>query len=165
MVICKECGNEEIEGALFCSECGNSLLELGGELAVLEQAPDPDPPSLIGQQVGTAETYETITFMIPLSGRKLSLPTTETEIRVGRSVPGQPDPPQLDTTPDNGAEYGVSRNHAIIRISEQGIVLIDLNSTNGTTLNNYRLPPDLPYPIKSGDEILFGSLLMHVFLH
>lgn len=164
MVICKECGNEEYEGALFCSECGVSLLELGGEVAVLELAPDPDPPPLIGQQVGTAETYSTITFMIPLSGRLVPLPA-QNDIRVGRSIPGQPDPPELDTTLDNGAEYGVSRNHAIIRTSEQGIVLIDLNSTNGTMLNNYRLPPDLPYPIKSGDEISFGSLLMHVFLH
>jgi Icc-related predicted phosphoesterase len=164
MAICKECGNDEYEGALFCSECGASLLELGGEVAVLEQAPDPDPPPLIGQQVGTAETYEKLTFMVPLSGRKIDLEARH-EIRVGRSVPGHDDPPELDTTPDNGAEYGVSRNHAVIKISEQGIVLVDLNSTNGTMLNNYRLPPELPYPIKSGDEISFGSLLMHVFLH
>lgn len=164
MVICKECGNEEYEGALFCSHCGTSLLELGGEVAVLEQAPDPDPPSLVGQRVGTAVTYDTITFMIPLSGRQLSLPV-KNDIRIGRSVPGYDDAPELDTTVDNGSEYGVSRNHALIRVSEQGIVLIDLNSTNGTTLNNFRLPPELPYPIKSGDEIAFGSLLVHVFLH
>jgi hypothetical protein len=164
MMTCKECGNQEYQGALFCSQCGASLLELGGELAVLEEAPDPEPPSLLGQQVRVSQLYETITFMIPLSGRHISLPA-KNDIRIGRATPGQPDPPEVDTTPDNGSEYGVSRNHAVIRISEQGVALIDLNSTNGTTLNNYRLPPELPYPIKNGDEISFGSLLMHVFLH
>jgi pSer/pThr/pTyr-binding forkhead associated (FHA) protein len=44
-------------------------------------------------------------------------------------------------------------------------MLIDLESTNGTLLNNYRLSPHEPYPLHSGDEIRFGDLLVHLFLN
>jgi pSer/pThr/pTyr-binding forkhead associated (FHA) protein len=71
--------------------------------------------------------------------------------------------PELDLTKDRGSDFGVSRLHASIQASNRGVVLIDLGSTNGTLLNNYRLPPDLPYPLHNGDEIRFGRLLVHVF--
>lgn len=164
MVTCRECETVNNAGALFCSECGASLLELGGEVAVLDAPRAPKPPPLVGQQVGEADVPQEIILMIPLSGRRLTLPLKGSDIRIGRGTPGQDDPPEVDMTIENGAEYGVSRNHAVIRLIDQGVVLIDLDSTNGTNLNNYRLPPDLPYPIKSGDEIHFGSLLVHVFI-
>src|SRR5690349_18149683 len=39
---------------------------------------------------------------------------------------------------------GVSRQHATIRITEEGCVVEDLNSTNGTWLNEARLVPQQP---------------------
>lgn len=163
MVVCRECGYQELPGALFCGQCGASLLELGGEMAVLETPIDPEPPPLLGQIVGQAEQFKEVIFMIPLSGRMLRFQLDQGDIRVGRGSPDSP-PPEFDTTIENGAEYGVSRNHAVIRVSDHGVVIIDLDSTNGTMLNRYRLPPELPYPLRSGDEVTFGSLLIHVFL-
>lgn len=164
MIACRECDTPNYAGALFCSECGASLLELGGEVAVLDAPRAPKPPPLVGQQVGEANIPKEIVFMIPLSGRRITLPLKGTDIHIGRGTPGQGPAPEVDTTVENGAEYGVSRNHAVIRLIDQGVVLIDLDSTNGTSLNNYRLPPELPYPLNSGDEIHFGSLLVHVFI-
>ncbi|RMG97323.1 MAG: FHA domain-containing protein, partial [Chloroflexi bacterium] len=65
--------------------------------------------------------------------------------------------------PDNGGDKGVSRLHATIQYSNHGIVLIDLGSTNGTMLNNYRLAAEQPYLLNNGDEIRCGDLLMHIF--
>ena len=59
--------------------------------------------------------------------------------------------------------HTVSGLHAEFDTRGTQLLVRDLGSTNGTLLNNYRLPPDLPYPLHNGDEIRFGRLLVHVF--
>jgi hypothetical protein len=166
MITCRDCGSSEYEGALFCVECGAPLFSSDdpetAKLPFSSTLPEPGPPPLLGQEFGPALDAKQVTFVIPSSGRRVSL-TLEEEIHVGRADPARPNQPQLDLTYDNGAEYGVSRLHAAIQTSHRGVALVDLNSTNGTLLNNYRLPPDLPYPLHNGDEIRFGRLLVHVF--
>ena len=120
------------------------------------------PPSLLGQDFGAVSEAKRVMFVIPSSGRRLILDLDD-EIRVGRKDEARQVIPELDLTTDRGSEFGVSRLHASIQASNRGVVLIDLGSTNGTLLNNYRLPPDLPYPLHNGDEIRFGRLLVHVF--
>jgi pSer/pThr/pTyr-binding forkhead associated (FHA) protein len=166
MITCRECGSSEYEGALFCSECGASLFSGGDEstakLPFSDTLRDPMPPPLLGQEFEPVIEAKQVTFVIPSSGRRVSL-NLEEEIHIGRADPSRDMQPQLDLTHDSGAEYGVSRLHAAIQSSHRGVALVDLNSTNGTLLNNYRLPPDLPYPLHNGDEIRFGRLLVHVF--
>ncbi|MCI0398077.1 MAG: FHA domain-containing protein [Chloroflexi bacterium] len=166
MIRCRECGSAEPEGALFCSECGNPLVESKNQstaqLPFSDNLTDPLPPSLLGQDLGAITDARKVMFVIPSSGRRVTLELLE-EIRVGRADPTKSVIPELDLTDDKGAEFGVSRMHASIQISNRGVVLVDLGSTNGTLLNNYRLPPDLPYPLHNGDEIRFGRLLVHVF--
>lgn len=51
----------------------------------------------------------------------------------------------------------VSRRHALIIKQTNGIfVLRDIDSANGTKLNNVELQPMLDVPIKNGDEITLG---------
>ena len=104
---------------------------------------------------------KTITIVIPSSRRRLELELSD-QIRVGRIDTEAGIFPELDLTEDDGAEMGVSRVHAVIQASNQGLALIDLDSTNGTLLNNSPLSPNLPYPLATGDEIRFGELLVHV---
>jgi pSer/pThr/pTyr-binding forkhead associated (FHA) protein len=52
---------------------------------------------------------------------------------------------------------GVSRQHArIIRTGNQ-IFIVDLNSSNGTYLNDKRLSPNVNMSVNSGDKIGFGK--------
>lgn len=166
MIKCSECGSSEMEGTLFCSECGNALLKSRdsgtAQLPFSDSLADPVPPSLLGQDFGAVSEARKVMFVIPSSGRRLILDLDE-EIRVGRKDESRQLMPELDLTKDRGSDFGVSRLHASIQASNRGVVLIDLGSTNGTLLNNYRLPPDLPYPLHNGDEIRFGRLLVHVF--
>ena len=150
---------------MFCSVCGASLLELEGKQAVLDSAPEPEPPPLMGQSHPTGAEWEEIVIIIPSSGRRLHFKPGN-EIYVGRSADGSLHNPEINLERDDGGNFGVSRNHAVFKPDEQsaGIVIVDLNSTNGTLLNQYKLPPELPYPIKNGDEVQFGNLLVHVFL-
>jgi pSer/pThr/pTyr-binding forkhead associated (FHA) protein len=166
MAKCKECGSNEMDGTLFCNECGAYLLAANNQstaqLPFSDSLNDPVPPALLGQDLAAVAEAERVMFVIPSSGRRLTQALND-EIRVGRADPAKGFVPELDLTEDKGAETGVSRLHASIQASNRGVVLIDLGSTNGTLLNNYRLPPDLPYPLHNGDEIRFGRLLVHVF--
>lgn len=166
MIKCGECGSNEMEGTLYCSECGNSLLVIleqsTAQLPFTDSMSDPVPPSLLGQDFGAVSEAKRVMFVIPSSGRRVFLELEE-EIRVGRKDVERQVMPELDLTTDRGSDFGVSRLHASIQSQNRGVVLVDLGSTNGTLLNNYRLPPDLPYPLHNGDEIRFGRLLVHVF--
>ncbi len=164
MIKCVECGADQYSGTLFCSECGAFLLEQQrkGITAVLpfSEFVIHAPPPLKAEESETAVASRPITFVIPSSRRRLQVQLHD-EIRIGRADAEVS--PELDLTDDDGADKGVSRLHASIKSVKKGVVLIDLDSTNGTMLNTFRLPPYRPYPLKNGDEIRCGDLLLHVF--
>lgn len=51
----------------------------------------------------------------------------------------------------------VSRVHAQVLVEGNGLILIDMGSTNGTLHNGRRLPPHTPVQLSEGDEVAFGS--------
>ncbi|HSH01375.1 MAG TPA: FHA domain-containing protein [Anaerolineae bacterium] len=161
---CWDCGTEQPEGALFCNECGAYLLDKSGkpvrapadQLPFTDEGAAPPQPHLAGQSWEAVQKPTHLTFIIPITGRRVQIPL-EDDITVGRG------PVILDLDADLGAQEGVSRYHALIRFTDEGLILIDQNSTNGTFLNNYRLPPEIPYMLNSGDELRFGDLLVHLF--
>ncbi len=165
MIKCKDCGAEQIAGALFCSECGGFMLDESGNaetnvLPFSEFAFHAPPRPLTQDAPQTAANPTKITIVIPGSRRRLQL-DVDGEIRIGRSTSKAV--LELDLTADQAVELGVSRLHAVIKPSNNGLALLDLDSTNGTYLNTYRIPPHQPYPLHSGDEIRFGDLLIHLF--
>lgn len=122
----------------------------------------PPPPNLVGLELGPEVEIQPLIFIIPNSGRRVRLELRD-EILIGRSDPSSSTLPSLDLARDNGAQLGVSRSHALIQKVDRGVTIMDMGSTNGTYLNNYRLPPDLPYALRSGDEVRFSHLLVHIF--
>lgn len=71
--------------------------------------------------------------------------------------------PLIDLTELDALELGVSRVHAMIRRTKNGYQIIDLESSNGTWLENQRLVPRQPYQLDSGDRIRIGRLNMLAF--
>jgi len=58
---------------------------------------------------------------------------------------------------------GVSRRHLKFDKNPDGNISVeDLNTTNGTYLNGRKLAPNLPFPIRPGDEISFGTVVYYV---
>jgi hypothetical protein len=165
MIICRECGSPQEEGTLFCNECGRYLAEASGKTTIVLPFSDfaqhaPQPP-LAGFKPEPFVDPLSITFVIPSSRRRFKIAMLD-QIRIGRPDSASGIMPELSLAEDKAAEMGVSRMHAVIQASNQGLVLIDLGSTNGTLLNNSPLSPQLPYPLKNGDEIRFGDLLVHI---
>ncbi len=77
--------------------------------------------------------------------------------------------PQGDTTvgrsPDNDIvldSQDVSRRHARLVCSRDGVRVHDLNSTNGTRVND---DPVRVSDLANGDEIAFGGMHMMVTIH
>ncbi len=166
MIKCLNCGSTQPEGALFCSECGISIQEMsrrptnvlpfsrGAQLSRLRP--------LEGHKLVSSSQPQKITFVIPGNRQKLDVEFVN-QMRIGRGDEGLDTQPELDLTSYGGMEMGVSRMHAMIQLTDQGFIISDLGSTNGTYLNNNQLTPSLPFLIKSGDEIRFGDFLVHIF--
>jgi hypothetical protein len=79
------------------------------------------------------------------------------DVVLGLSRQGFPSP-DFDFASYNGADYGVSRRHAMVRPSNNHLYLIDLASTNGTRLNGLQLDPNRPMPVANGDMVSLGAL-------
>ena len=54
----------------------------------------------------------------------------------------------------------VSALHAEVIPTAYGCLLIDLGGRNGTFVNEYRLIPDVPYTLRSGDKIRVGQTML-----
>lgn len=87
------------------------------------------------------------------------LPDTEGYI-VGRMDDASDFQPDINLTPYEAREHGVSRRHVAIVAFRGQPHIVDLNSVNGTYLNDKRLLPDTPYPITQTDELRFGTLTL-----
>lgn len=71
--------------------------------------------------------------------------------------------PLIDLTEFNALDYGISRVHALIQKTKNGYQIKDLDSTNGTWLENQRLVPQTTTPLESGNRIRLGRLHILVF--
>ena len=98
-------------------------------------------------------------LFIATSGVALSLPYRD-EVLIGRKDPLMPNPPDLDLEPYGGGSAGVSRQHARFLRRAEGWFLEDLQSTNGTYVNEVRLLAHRPVRVRSGDLIRFGQLTL-----
>jgi pSer/pThr/pTyr-binding forkhead associated (FHA) protein len=84
------------------------------------------------------------------------------ELLLGRSDMAANLLPDLDLTPFGGQAAGVSRRHALIIRREGALYVQDLNSTNGSKLNNVALPGGQQYPLSDGDILELGRLLITI---
>ena len=125
---------------------------------------------ILGAPFPAAEPY--MDFEIPTKGvilinlenGKLITKQEEDAFILGRVSTEIKTPETLvDLTQFGALELGISRAHAMIRRTKDGYQIIDLESSNGTWLENRRLVPKQSYDLDSGDRIRTGRLNMLVF--
>lgn len=157
MIKCPFCNTVYPENTLFCEECGSYLAPGNG------QATDPltTPIDKEAQRQRTSGgAIKTLVLSIEEGGR-IELPLSK-EVIIGRLDAGRAIFPDVDLTNEQGIDKGISRRHARISRRETQVFLEDLNSLNGTFLNATRLVPELPYPLKDGDQVQLGKLLLTI---
>jgi len=85
----------------------------------------------------------------------------DSEFVIGRKTDDSPER-MVDLVNYDAFGHGVSRRHAKIRRTQTGYEIIDLESTNGTWINEQRLAPNKPYALTSGSMIRLGRMRMYV---
>lgn len=159
MIKCPFCNSVYPENTLFCEECGSYLAPSSGPATdPLDDSADADASD--SRAAGGA--FKTLILSIEAGGR-IELPLSK-EVVIGRLDASHAVFPDVDLTNEQGTEKGVSRRHARISRREDQVFIEDLNSLNGTFLNATRLVPELPYPLKSGDQVQLGKLILIVDL-
>ncbi|MDQ6739727.1 MAG: FHA domain-containing protein, partial [Actinomycetota bacterium] len=113
--------------------------------------PAPAPPPLSAAPTGTPR-------LVVISSRaELKLPARD-DIILGREDPQSNSFPDVDLNPHGGLDQGVSRRHARLTRSGGQFFIEDLNSVNGTLLNQRRIPANAPTPLRPGDHLMLGRL-------
>lgn len=174
MITCPFCKTIHVENTLFCDECGTYLLEESKrDTFPLEEenqiSYDRDltqnPPSASKDSLSKPFAH-----ILPPPVLRLKIGPRQKEfeavldktVHLGRLDPKANVFPEIDLTDENGVENGISRKH-IRLLYRQGKVLVeDLGSINGTTLNNRKLSAYLPEELNDGDTLVLGKLTIEV---
>jgi hypothetical protein len=164
--VCPSCKKYNEPGAIFCVHCGTPFEEANQPLVTTSRfgMPTGTTDELL-QHLQPPETSPEIGIAFFFTDEKLPFELrTDNEFVMGRKTDETPEK-IVDLINYDAFGHGVSRRHAKIRRTETGYEIIDLESTNGTWVNEQRLTPNRPYPLPSGALIRLGRMRMYVTHH
>jgi serine/threonine protein kinase len=99
-------------------------------------------------------------FVVAATGSPLLIPLKD-EVLIGRADPRGKVLPDIDLSVYGGGTAGVSRQHARLLRTGEGWMIEDLRSTNGTFVNDRRVPASQPTPLNDGDSVRCGQLVLN----
>jgi len=162
--VCAYCKLANSVSATVCVRCGTPLVPL------LTAHLTPIVPNVLSQtappnheQFDVLVTPETLLFVIAGTDTPISIKKNN-KVSLGREA-SSGNLPHGDFNPYNAFLLGVSRQHAVIEISGASYYLRDLESTNGTWLNERKLVPHDAYQLHTGDLIRLGQLGFYLYFY
>lgn len=161
MMTCLKCGEQISEGTISClhGERPNSRLPFGSTLPV-------KIPQQFLDVIALPPAYNDQSLRLWIRStqglQSLYLPQQK-RLNLGRYDMGST-PPDVDLSPFNARELGVSRLHAIVDYSLPFPTLADLDSRNGTELNGLRVKAYEVHRLQHNDVICLGKLVIYVHL-
>jgi hypothetical protein len=176
MIICQHCQAHTEDGSVFCDQCGH---ELTAPPQRQERHPSLTPPLFTGATPqGAAMSLRSASVAtqsgfrpsprgpLPLVVLQLSVGqrivlSGKTVYTIGRISAEHPEP-DVDLEHYYGPQAGISRQHVNIYIEDEGAFVEDLDSTNETIQNGYRLMAGQRYPLHNGDELRLGGSVLRV---
>ncbi len=186
---CPVCGHANVAGSAFCENCGAQLpaavapaaapvappvTPQAAQPAAPQPSPIPPPSPAYTPPPSTPIPTPAPAPAVPISaisGRlviqssnvSLPIPQGKQTVVIGREDPVSGIFPDIDLDPYGAQEQGVGRRHAQLVLQSGQICLEDLESVNGTVLNKQRVAPRQPQPIKDGDELRLGKMILIYF--
>ncbi len=171
MILCPNCQHQELPGTLFCSQCGARLTNVEHLTTQSIKRTPSDmldvplvPPQPVTTSVPAGEMDSVISLHLVDSGQILHL-TGRSEFTLGRVSEGQPILPDVDLSAYDAYSMGVSRLHIALKLVNNGVVITDLGSSNGTRVNGQKVVPHVDYPINHGDIVALGKLKVQILIH
>jgi len=108
----------------------------------------------------SGQVPETIYFVMP-DGTEFPVKPAH-DVVIGRQ-PREDDPPvTVDLESYDGHDLGVSRHHCMMKAINDNLMLVDLDSINGTFVNGHRAMPLKRYNIADDDTITVGRISLEI---
>lgn len=145
---CPECEFDNIEGTAYCDGCGTKL-----------SSDDTPSQSATPIDTETAQPDETAKLILATTGDEY--PINKDVVLLGRESVADSIFPEVDLTSVDPEGY-ISRRHAQIQKQDNDYTIMDLNSMNGTFVNNKILLKDETYTLANDDEIRVGKTVLRL---
>lgn len=154
MIYCNNCGHANPDGSNFCSQCGSQLEkpqkavpDAGDTTRTMAAVPEIEGDALSADDEAAVSALPQGSALLIVrrgadAGSRFLLDTENTT--VGRSQ-------DADILLD---DISVSRRHAVFTRTDQGVVVKDVGSLNGTYVNRQMVDEQLLQP---GDEVQIGK--------
>ena len=179
--ICPKCGVSNRVGLVFCENCGTNLHT--GEGPRIETQVFDDESTLTADDDPAIETLREKDVVKPVAtGASAFSADTELWLELERwKAPlkfrlqpgniitlGRRDPESglsltVDLAPYGAYPLGVSRRHVRIHFVDDHLELEDLESANGTYVNETRLAPGQSVVLHDGDEVRLARFVIRVY--
>jgi len=169
MISCPQCKHQELDGALYCSFCGAQLFDNADITASMN--------ALDFQKIQAISTKETPSFPVTPADKKDSQVAIylidsgeaifvdgDTDLTIGRLTEGQLVVPDLDLSPFEAYEAGVSRLHASLSVVGTQVRAKDLGSANGTRINGVKIVAHAEHTVQHGDILTLGKLKIQILI-
>ena len=153
--VCPNCLTNVHIDSLYCDNCGHKLPEIAPEIA--------EPPSETindGEPRAISDHRPSPRLLVIPGDMVLEMEPGLDLYVIGRVDPASGSYPDIDLVPFGGEEGGVSRRHAQITRTGDHFFIEDLNSVNYTFVNKQKIALNVAHPLRDGDEIRLGRVLL-----
>jgi hypothetical protein len=159
---CPKCGRDNETDAVFCAQCGTFISKERGQFET--NTFDDQPGGVADPGYFSDQSYLVMVVKGLKQGYKLRPQNYEHDLMVGRSSGGTI-APDIDLAQHRGDELGVSRMHLSIAYDphHHTLTITDLDSSNGTFVNDQRLHPREVRVLRHGDELRLAKLMLVVY--
>lgn len=151
---CPHCNRPLFTALERCPSCQKPL-HLPGAATTLLQRPAVNWPHERHGVTRLLPGWRVVLQVLP-SGACLTLPD-ESRVLLGRGA-APPDEHFLDLDTYNGYKRGVSRRHCFLLREDDHLYIVDLGSSNGSSLNGEPLTSHRRYSLANGDKLILGSM-------
>lgn len=151
---CPHCNRPLLAASERCPSC-HKTLRLPSAATTLLQRPAFAWPHERHGLTRLLPDWRVVLQVLP-SGACLTLPQAPS-VLLGRGA-GEPGKYLVDLDSYNGYKRGVSRRHCELIRENDHLYIVDLGSSNGTSLNGVALEAYRRYTLADGDKLILGSM-------
>lgn len=153
--LCENCLRQNEPDAVKCVYCGSKL-----PLTTVRMPSQPIS-DISRPKVRLQGSSDAIIIYIPGHETPLKI-EPQKQMLIGRKDQSS-ESPAIDLSEFQGGVLGVSRRHALLMLTDNGMIVQDLESSNGTWLNEKRLLAKADYVVRNGDCLRLGQLFLYIY--